>query len=51
MWTETLTMPKSLAASVPSWVWGISGFLRDLDPSKACRGKVGSAHEHFYDEM
>lgn len=44
-------MPKSLAISLPSWGLAVSGLHGDLGLSKAVRGKVGSAHEHLYDEM
>lgn len=44
-------MPKSLGISLPSWVLDISGLYRHLGLSKVICGKVGSAYEHFYDEM
>lgn len=44
-------MPISLAISLPSWVLAISGLHGALGLSEAVRGKVGSAQEHFYDQM
>lgn len=44
-------LPRPRATSLPSWVWAISGLRWDLGLSKAVCGKVGFAHERFYDEM
>ena len=49
-WPGMLTVPKSLAISLPSRVLAISGWHGDLGLSKAACGKVGSAGERLYKE-